>query len=87
MNDPHANAGFVELTGTDKIEAELQGFTPVNGDFTITDITLPTSRGGRGYRGDAAFLATITFKEGVYYPIPCTSITPATGEAIGWRDC
>mgnify|MGYP000919804260 FL=1 len=38
MNDPHANAGHVPLTGTDEIEAELQGFTPVNGDFTITDI-------------------------------------------------
>ena len=87
MNDSHANAGYVPLKGADKIEAELQGFTPVNGDFTINDITLPTSRGGRGYRGDADFLATITFKEGVYYPIPCTSITPATGEAIGWRDC
>ena len=86
MNDPHANAGHVPLTGTDEIEAELQGFTPVNGDFTIADITLPTVRGARGYRGDAAFLATITFKEGVYYPIPCVSITPATGSAIGWLD-
>lgn len=86
MNDSHANAGHVPLTGTDEIEAELQGFTPVNGDFEITAITLPTSRGGRGYRGDAAFLATVNFKEGVYYPIPCTAITPATGEAIGWRD-
>ncbi len=86
MNDSHANAGHVPLTGTDEIEAELQGFTPVNGDFQITAITLPKVRGARGYRGDAAFLATITFKEGVYYPIPCTAITPATGEAIGWRD-
>lgn len=86
MNDSHANAGHVPLTGTNEIEAELQGFTPVNGDFEITAITLPTSRGGRGYRGDAAFLATVNFKEGVYYPIPCTAITPATGEAIGWRD-
>jgi len=24
MNDPHANAGHVPLTGTDEIEAELQ---------------------------------------------------------------
>jgi hypothetical protein len=86
MNDSHANSGHVELSGTDEIEADCQGFTPVNGDFTVSAITLPTARGGTGYRGDDAFLATITFKEGVYYPIPFTAITPATGAALGWRD-
>lgn len=86
MNDSHANAGFVELSGTDPVEQSCQGFTPVNGDFTLSVITFPASRGGRGYVGDAAFLEKLTFLAGVYYPIPFTSITPATGSAIGWLD-
>ena len=86
MNDPHANKGFIEISGTSEIEAECQGFTPVNGDLTISAITFPASRGGVAYSGDSAFLATVTFLEGVYYPIPFIAITPATGEALGWID-
>lgn len=86
MNDSHANAGHATLNGTSEIQVSCQGFTPVNGDFTISDITFPLSRGGRGYLGDASFLITLTFLEGVYYPIPFTSITPAIGSAIGWLD-
>lgn len=86
MNDSHANKGFIKLTGTDAIVKECQGFTPVNGDFTVSAIVHPDARGGRGYTGDPTFVATITFQEGVYYPIPFTSIVPATGEAIGWLD-
>lgn len=86
MNDSHANSGFVALDGTDEIEIELQGFTPMSDDFTISDITFPSQRGGRGYTGDDAFLIGSEFVKGVYYPIPCVSITPATGSAIGWLD-
>lgn len=86
MNDSHANAGHVKLDGTSLLTHSCQGFTPVNGDFTLSAVAFPTSRAGRGYVGDAAFMATLTFKEGVYYPIPFTSITPATGSAIGWLD-
>lgn len=86
MNDSHANAGHVKLNGTSPLVQSCQGFTPVNGDFTLSAISFPASRAGRGYVGDAAFLATLTFLAGVYYPIPFTSITPATGSAIGWLD-
>jgi hypothetical protein len=86
MNDSHANAGHKKLNGTDAITSSCQGFTPVNGDFTLSSITFPSSRAGRGYVGDATFLATLTFLAGVYYPIPFTAITPATGAALGWLD-
>lgn len=58
----------------------------MDGDFTFSSITFPATRGAVAYQGDAAFCAARTYLEGVYYPIPFTSITPATGVAFAWRE-
>lgn len=87
MHDPFSNAGHVEINGTDPIDLSalpIGGFTPMDGNLTLTAITFPSSVNGRAYTGDATFLATCTFLEGVFYPIPAIAITPASGKAIGW---
>lgn len=86
MNDPHANAGFAGLTGTEEIEVACQGFTPTTDDFEVAAIEFPAARGGRAYTGDADFVIASEYVKGQYYPIPFVSITLAAGEAFGWLD-
>lgn len=80
-----ADSGFVRIADTGAHDADCYGFTPMNGDATITSITYPTMRAGREYVGDTGVNAD-TFKEGVFYPIPFVSITLASGVIYGWRE-
>ncbi len=90
MNDPFANSGFLVINDTsvhDLSDDPIQGFTPVGGAAVIdTDgIAFPSARNGSGYRGDAGIIG-LSLAEGVFYPIPATSIKLASGAIICWRD-